>query len=137
MQALRPKKRDKKDPPERVEGSFQGAVQDLVVVPGLWCTEGLAAEEGKIRLREVRQDQLPGAQSLVFQLQLSISGIVAVLAVAQDRAADAGHMGADLMGAPGDQADLEQSQAAGDGQGLVLGLHLFGAGQLFAYDLRP
>ena len=61
--------------------------------------ERFAAEEGKVRLGEAGHGELPGTESLILQLQLPVGGVVAVLAVAQDGAADAGHVGADLVGA--------------------------------------
>ena len=91
---------------------LQCSVQHLVVVPGLRGAEGLAAEEGKIRLGEAGHGQLIGAQGLILELQLPVGAVVAILAVAQDGAADAGHVGADLVGAAGDEPDLEQGQTA-------------------------
>ena len=98
--------------------------------------EGLAAEEGKVRLGEAGHGQLPCAQCLILQLQLPVGTVVAVLAVAKDGAADACHVGADLVGAAGDQLHLQQGQTAGDGDGLVPGLHLFCAGLLVLHDLH-
>ena len=40
------------------------------------------------------------------------------------------------MGAAGDQLHLQQGQTAGDGDGLVPGLHLLGAGLLILHDLH-
>ena len=68
--------------------------------------EGLAAEELEIGLIEVRHGQLPRAEGLILQLQLAVGSIVAVLAVAEDGAADAGHVGTDLVGAAGDEPHL-------------------------------
>ena len=77
---------------------------------------------GKARVGDRgREGELPGAQGLVFQAQLPVGGVVAVFAVPQDRAADAGQMGADLMGAPGDQVHLQQGKAAADRHRLVRG----------------
>ena len=98
--------------------------------------EGLAAEEGKVRLGEAGHGQLPCAQRLILQLQLAVGAVVAVLAVAKDGAADACHVGADLVGAAGDQLHLQQGQTAGDGDGLVPGLHLLGTGLLVLHDLH-
>ena len=98
--------------------------------------EGLAAEEGKVRLGEAGHGQLPCAQCLILQLQLPVGAVVAVLAVAKDGTADAGHVGADLVGAAGDQLHLQQGQTAGDGDGLVPGLHLLGTGLLVLHDLH-
>ena len=98
--------------------------------------EGLAAEEGKVRLGEAGHGQLPCAQCLILQLQLPVGAVVAVLAVAKDGAADACHVGADLVGAAGDQLHLQQGQTAGDGDGLVPGLHLLGTGLLVLHDLH-
>ena len=98
--------------------------------------EGLAAEEGKVRLGEAGHGQLPCAQRLILQLQLAVGAVVAVLAVAKDGAADACHVGADLVGASGDQLHLQQGQTAGDGDGLVPRLHLLGTGLLVLHDLH-
>ena len=98
--------------------------------------EGLAAEEGKVRLVEVGHGQLPCAQRLILQFQLAVGGVVAVFAVAQNGTADAGHVGADLMGAAGDQLHLQQGQTAGDGDGLVPGLHFLGTGLLVLHDFH-
>ena len=98
--------------------------------------EGLSAEELEIGLGEAGHGQLPCAQRLILQLQLPVSAVVAVLAVAKDGAADACHMGADLVGAAGDQLHLQQGQTAGDGDGLVPGLHLLGTGLLVLHDLH-
>ena len=59
--------------------------------------ERFAAEKLEIRLGEAGHGELPGTESLILQLQLPVGGVVAVLAVAQDGAADAGHVGADLV----------------------------------------
>ena len=67
-----------------------------------WCAEGLAAEELEIRLVEAGHGEFPCAQGLILELQLAVGGVVAVFAVAQNGTADAGHVGADLMGAAGD-----------------------------------
>ena len=67
--------------------------------------EGLAAEELEIGLVEVGHGQLPRTEGLILELQFAVGGVVAVLAVAQDGAADAGHVGADLVGAAGDEPD--------------------------------
>ena len=45
-------------------------------------------------------------------------------------------MGADLVGAAGDQLHLQQGQTAGDGDGLVPGLHLLGTGLLVLHNLH-
>ena len=97
--------------------------------------ERFAAEKLEIRLGEAGHGQLPGTESLILQLQLPVGGVVAVLAVAQDGAADAGHVGADLVGAAGDELDLEQGQTAGDGDGLILRFHFLGTGLLVLHDL--
>ena len=76
------------------------------------------------------------AEGLILELELPVGGVVAVLAVAQDGAADACHVGADLMGAAGDELNLEQSQTAGDGDGLVAGLHVLGTRLLVLHDLH-
>ena len=39
------------------------------------------------------------------------------------------------MGAAGDEPDFEQGQTAGDGDGLILGLHVLGTGLLVLHDL--
>ena len=96
----------------------------------------LFRKEGKVRLGEAGYGQLPCAQCLILQLQLPIGAVVAVLAVAKDGAADACHVGADLVGAAGDQLHLQQGQTAGDGDGLVPCLHLLGAGLLVLHDLH-
>ncbi len=46
--------------------------------------EGLAAEELEIGLVEVGRGQLPRTEGLIFELQLAVGGVVAVLAVAED-----------------------------------------------------
>ena len=46
------------------------------------------------------------------------------------------HMDTDLMGAAGDELNLEQSQTAGDGDGLVAGLHVLGTRLLVLDDLH-
>ena len=97
--------------------------------------ERFAAEKLEIRLGEAGHGELPGTESLILQLQLPVGGVVAVLAVAQDGAADAGHVGADLVGAAGDELDLEQGQTARDGDGLILRFHLLGTGLLVLHDL--
>ena len=83
----------------------------------------------------MRHGQFPRAEGLILQLQLAVSGVVAVLAVAEDGAADAGHVGADLVGAAGDEPHLQQGQTARDGDGLILGLHILRAGLLVLHDL--
>ena len=98
--------------------------------------EGLAAEEGKVRLVEVGHGEFPCAQGLILEFQLAVGGVVAVFAVAQNGTADAGHVGADLMGAAGDQLHLQQGQTTGDGDGLVPGLHVPGTGLLVLHDLH-
>ena len=40
------------------------------------------------------------------------------------------------MGAAGDEPDLEQGQTAGDGNSLILGLHVLGTGLLVGHDLH-
>ena len=97
--------------------------------------ERFAAEKLEIRLGEAGHGELPGTERLILQLQLPVGGVVAVLAVAQDGAADAGHVGADLVGAAGDELDLEQGQTARDGDGLILRFHLLGTGLLVLHDL--
>ena len=87
---------------------LQRSIQYLLVIPGLWCAEGLAGEVGEVGGGEAGENELPCAESLIFQLKLPVGGVVAVFAVAQDGAADACHVGADLMGAAGDEPDLEQ-----------------------------
>ena len=119
----------------RIGCFFQCAVQPLTVVPGFGGMESLAAEKCKIRLTEVGHGKLPGTQSLIFELQLAVGRVVAILAVAQDGAADAGHMSTDLVGAAGDKPDLQQRQTTGDRDGLVLGLHFLGAWLLILHDL--
>ena len=102
---------------------LQRSIQYLLVIPGLRCAEGLAGKVGEVGGGEAGENQLPGAEGLILELELPVGGVVAVLAVAQDGAADACHVGADLMGAAGDEPDLEQGQTAGDGNGLILGFH--------------
>ena len=114
---------------------LQSPIQHLLIVPRLRGVEGLAAEELEIGLIEVRHGQLPRAEGLILQLQLAVGSIVAVLAVAEDGAADAGHVGADLVGAAGDEPHLQQGQTARDGDGLILGLHILRAGLLVLHDL--
>ncbi len=82
-----------------IRSLLQCSIQYLIIIPGLRGAEGLAAEEGKIR---------------------PVGAVVAILAVAQDGAADAGHVGTDLVGAAGDELYFEQGQTAGNGNGLVL-----------------
>ena len=115
---------------------LQRSIQYLLVIPGLRCAEGLAGEVSEVGGGEAGEDQLPGAEGLIFQLKLPVGGVVAVLAVAQDGAADACHVGTDLVGAAGDEPDLEQGQTAGDGNGLILGLHVLGTGLLVGHDLH-
>ena len=88
---------------KKLKNLFQRAVQHLIVIPRFGGVEGLAAEEGKVRLVEVGHSQFPCAQGLILEFQLAIGGVVAVFAVAQNGTADAGHVGADLVGAAGDQ----------------------------------
>ena len=64
----------------------------------LRCAEGLAGEVSEVGGGEAGEDQLPGAEGLIFQLQLPVGAVVAVLAVAQDGAADAGHVGTESGG---------------------------------------
>ena len=80
--------------------------------------------------------QLPRTEGLIFELQFAVGGVVAVLAVAEDGASDACHVGADLVGAAGDELHLEQGQTAGDGDGLVAGLHVLGTRLLVLHDLH-
>ena len=61
---------------------LQRSIQYLLVIPGLWCTEGLAGKVGEVGGGEAGEDQLPGAEGLIFQLELPVGGVVAVLAVA-------------------------------------------------------
>ena len=68
---------------------LQSPIQHLLIVPRLRGVEGLAAEELEIGLIEVRHGQLPRAEGLILQLQLAVGSVVAVLAVAEDGAADA------------------------------------------------
>ena len=82
---------DKKEVPEYTSGIsffavicckkslFQGSVQYLTVIPGLWCAEGLAAEELEIRLVEVGHGEFPCAQGLILEFQLAVGGVVACL----------------------------------------------------------
>ena len=86
---------------------LQRSIQHLLVIPGLRCAEGLAGKVDEVGGGEAGKDQLPGAESLIFQLKLPVGGVVAVFAVAQDGAADACHVGTDLVGAAGDEPDLE------------------------------
>ena len=80
---------------------FQGSVQNLAVIPGLFAVQHLAAHGFQRGAVQVRETQFVGAQGLILQLQLPVGRIVAVLAVAQNGAADASQMGADLVGTPG------------------------------------
>ena len=61
---------------------LQSAVQHLLVIPGLRCTEGLAGEVDEVGGGEAGEDQLPGAESLILELELPVGGVVAVFAVA-------------------------------------------------------
>ena len=84
---------DKKEVPEYTSGIsffaviyckkslFQGSVQYLTVIPGLWCAEGLAAEELEIRLVETGHGEFPCAQGLILEFQFAVGGVVAVFAV--------------------------------------------------------
>ena len=67
-----------------VMGLFQRAVQHLIVIPWFGGVEGLAAEEGKVRLVEVGHGKFPCAQGLILEFQLAVGGVVAVFAVAQN-----------------------------------------------------
>ena len=72
-----------------------------------------------------RESQFPRAKGLVFQPQFAVGGIVAVLAVAQNRAADVCQVCADLMRAPGHKLHFQQSQPPADGQRFIAGNNLF------------
>ena len=76
---------------------LQRSIQHLLVIPGLRRAEGLAGKVSEVGGGEAGEDQLPGAEGLIFQLELPVGGVVAVLAVAQDGAADACHVGTDLV----------------------------------------
>ena len=52
--------------------------------------------------------QAIGAQGLLVKSGTLVQGVGAVLAVAQQGVTDAGQVGADLMGAPRQQMDLQQ-----------------------------
>lgn len=69
----------------------------------------------------IGEAQLPRAERLVLEPQLTVGGVVAVLAVAQNRAADVRQMRADLVGAPRDQLDLQFRQPPADRQRFVPG----------------
>ena len=86
---------------------LQRPIQYLLVIPGFRCAESLAGEVGEVGGGKAGEDQLPGTEGLILELELPVGGVVAVFAVAQDGAADACHVGADLMGAAGDEPDLE------------------------------
>ena len=58
---------------------LQRSIQYLLVIPGFRCAEGLAGEVSKVGGGEAGEDQLPGAESLIFQLKLPVGGVVAVL----------------------------------------------------------
>ena len=79
----------------RYQKLFQRSIQNLLIVPRFRGVEGLAAEKLEIGLVEVGHGQLPRAEGLIFELQFAVGGVVAVLAVAEDGAADACHVGAD------------------------------------------
>ena len=115
---------------------LQRPIQHLLIIPRFRGVEGLTGEVGEVGLSEAGEGEFPRAEGLILELELAVGGVVAVLAVAEDGAADAGHMGADLVGAAGDEPDLEQGEAAGDSNGLVLGLHVLGAGLLVGHDLH-
>ena len=68
---------------------FQRPIQHLLIVPRFRGVEGLAAEKLEIGLVEVGHGQLPRTEGLIFELQFAVGGVVAVLAVAEDGAADA------------------------------------------------
>ena len=68
---------------------LQRSIQYLLVIPGLRRAEGLAGKVGEVGGGEAGEDQLPGAESLIFQLKLPVGSVVAVFAVAKDGAADA------------------------------------------------
>ena len=65
---------------------LQRSIQYLLVIPGLRCAEGLAGKVGEVGGGEAGEDQLPGAEGLILELELPVGGVVAVLAVAQDGA---------------------------------------------------
>ena len=48
-------------------------------MPGLRCTEGLAGEVGKVGGGEAGENQLPGAEGLILELELPVGGVVACL----------------------------------------------------------
>ena len=62
-----------------------------------------------------------GVQSLPMAAVPPVVPLAAVLAVPQQGMAHGGELGADLMGAAGDQLALHQGQAVPDGQGAVEG----------------
>ena len=59
---------------------LQRSIQHLLVIPGLRCAEGLAGKVSEVGGGEAGENQLPGAEGLILELELPVGGVVAVLA---------------------------------------------------------
>ena len=73
------------------------------------------AERGIVRITDTTAG---GAKEVItgYETLLPVGGVVAVLGIAQDRAADVCEVRPDLVGAPSHKLDLQQGQPSADGQ---------------------
>ena len=95
---------------------FQRPILNLLAIPRFLGMEYPPGQVGKTLVADFGGElQFPCAQCLVLQPQFAVGGVVAVLAVAQNGAADMRQMRTDLVGASSDQLHFQQGQPSADG----------------------
>ena len=67
------------------------------------------------------EDQLVGVEGLVLEREIFVVFVEAVFGITGQRMAEVSHLGTDLMGAAGMQTALDQRQAMGRLEDLIIG----------------